>query len=220
MGRIEEAKQRCEKALEMGEKLLQTDPENVAYQSAVGTMLNNLSTLLSYTGRIEEAKQRYEKALEMREKLLQTDPENVAYQSDVGTTLNNLGTLLFDMGRIEEAKQWYEKALEIYTEPMQYLTIKTKVNTILNLINLDWERAEEESNPFRRVPLLKEAFSTCIKNRDFFVMHGMQHERKLAMEVGLKAYVEYSMLHIQKEPNSEYRTKEYEKVISAINKFK
>ena len=65
MGRIEEAKQRYEKALEMYEKLLNNDPENVAYQSDVGMTLNNLGTLLSDMGRIEEAKQRYEKALEI-----------------------------------------------------------------------------------------------------------------------------------------------------------
>ena len=39
------------------------DPENVAYQSYVGTTLNNLGALLSDMGRIEEAKHRYEKAL-------------------------------------------------------------------------------------------------------------------------------------------------------------
>ena len=66
MGRIEEAKQRYEKALEMYEKLLKNDPENVAYQSYVGMTLNNLGNLLSNMGRIEEAKERYEKALEMR----------------------------------------------------------------------------------------------------------------------------------------------------------
>lgn len=84
---------------------------------------------------------------------------------------------------------------------------------------MDDQRAKEELNPFRRAPFLREVFSTCKKNGDFFVMHGMQHERKLAMEVGLKAYIEYSMLYIQKESNSECRTKEYKKVISAIKKL-
>jgi tetratricopeptide (TPR) repeat protein len=46
----------------MYEKLLDNDPENVAYQSDVAMTLNNLGNLLSDMGRIEEAKQRYEKA--------------------------------------------------------------------------------------------------------------------------------------------------------------
>ena len=35
MGRIEDAKERYEKALEMRENLLKTDPDNVSYQSYV-----------------------------------------------------------------------------------------------------------------------------------------------------------------------------------------
>ena len=58
-------------------------------------------------------------------------------------TLNNLGNLLSDMGCIEEAKNRYEKALEIYTEPMQYLTIGRKSESIIKLIQLNSEQAEK-----------------------------------------------------------------------------
>ena len=84
MGCIEDAKKRYEKSLDISQKLLNNDPENVVYQSDVGGTLNNLGNLLSNMGRIEETKDRYEKALEMYEKLLNNDPENVVYQSDVG----------------------------------------------------------------------------------------------------------------------------------------
>ncbi len=47
------------------------------------------------------------------------------------------------MGRIEEAKEKYEKALEIFTEPMQYLTIGRKSNSIIRLIELNTEQAEK-----------------------------------------------------------------------------
>ncbi len=50
MGRIEEAKDRYEKSLLIYEKLLETDPENVAYQSNVAMTLNNLGVLLSKIG--------------------------------------------------------------------------------------------------------------------------------------------------------------------------
>ncbi len=50
MGRIEEAKERHEKALEIYEKLLETDPKNMVYQSAVAMTLNNFGVLLSRYG--------------------------------------------------------------------------------------------------------------------------------------------------------------------------
>ncbi len=54
--------------LSISQKLLENDPENVAYQSDVAMTLNNLGNLLSDMGRIEEAKGRYEKALEIERK--------------------------------------------------------------------------------------------------------------------------------------------------------
>ena len=58
LGHFEESKQKYEKALEIFEKFLKTDPENVVYQSdPVGTTLNNLGLLLKNMGCIEDAKQ-------------------------------------------------------------------------------------------------------------------------------------------------------------------
>ncbi|AKB50452.1 hypothetical protein MSBRW_1199 [Methanosarcina barkeri str. Wiesmoor] len=219
MGRIEEAKQRYENALEIYENLLATDLENVSYQSYVGTTLNNLGSLLSDMGRIEEAKQRYENALEMRQNLLEHDPENVSYQSYVGTTLNNLGNLLWNMGRIGEAKQRYEKALEIYSEPMQYLTIGRKSHSIMKLIELNTEQAKSETNSHRQIKYLEEAYQLCKKNQEFFSKYGLKHEKKLVMEAGLSAYVDYVIKDIREEKDSEKRAEGYEKAIKAIEKL-
>ncbi|WP_229394684.1 tetratricopeptide repeat protein [Methanosarcina sp. DH1] len=219
MGRIEEAKQRYENALEMRQTLLATDPANVSYQSSVAMILNNLGTLLSDMGRIEEAKQRYENALEIYETLLATDPANVSYQSYVGGTLNNLGTLLRSMGRIEEAKQRYENALGIYTEPMQYLTIGRKSHSIMKLIELNTEQAKSETNSHRQIKYLEEAYQLCKKNKEFFSKYGLKHEKKLVMEAGLSAYVDYVIKDIREEKDSEKRAEGYEKAIKAIEKL-
>jgi Uncharacterized protein conserved in bacteria len=138
MGRMEQAKQKYEKALEMREKLLDNDPENVAYQLNVAMTLNNLGALLPDMGRIEEAKQRYEKALEMRERLLDNDLENIAYQSDVAMTLNNLGALLSNIGLIEEAKQRCEKALEMHEKLLDNdpENVAYQLNVAMTLNNL------------------------------------------------------------------------------------
>src|SRR5665647_3180219 len=219
MGRIEEAKERFEKALEIRQKLLETSPENVAYQSNVGSTLNNLGILLSDMGRIEEAKERYEKALEMRQKLLETDPENVVYQSKVGATFNNLGILLSDMGRIEEAKERYEETLGIFTEPMQYLTIGRKSQAIIRVIELNLDLAEEETNYRKQMDYLEESYQLCKENQEFFITYGLRHERKLVMEAGFSAYVDYVMKDIRWEKDSKKRAIGYKKAIKAIEKL-
>jgi len=217
---IEEAKQRYEKTLEMRQKLLKNDLENVAYQSDVAMTLNNLGLLLSDMGFIEEAKQRYEKALEMRQKLLNSDPENIVYQSYVGTTLNNLGYLLSEnMRRIEEAKQRYEESLSIYTEPMQYLTIGRKSESIIKLIELNTEQAKKETNSHRQIKYLEKAYQLCKKNQEFFSKYRLKHEKKLVMEAGLSAYVDYVIKDIREEKDSEKRAEGYEKAIKAIEKL-
>ena len=181
--------------------------------------LNNLGALLSNMGRIEEAKQRYEKALEMYEKLLKNDPENVAYQSDVGMTLNNLGNLLSDMGRIEEAKQRYEKTLGIFTEPMQYLTIGKKSNSIIKLIELNTEQAEK-GNQYDQMRCLKEAIELCKKYQDFFIKYELKHERELVTGAGLSAYIDFLLKNIRAETDAGKRADEYEKAIKAVEKLK
>ena len=97
MGRPEDAKTRYERALEIYEALLLTDPASSVYQSYVSMTLNNLGNLLNNMGRPDDAKTRYERALEMREALLLTDPASRVYQSDVSMTLNNLGNLLSNL---------------------------------------------------------------------------------------------------------------------------
>jgi len=218
-GHFLQAKSCCELCLSIFQKLLQTDPENVTYQSGVGMTLNNLGALLKNMGRIEEAKQRYEKALEMYEKLLQTDPENVTYQSYVGGILNNLGNLLKNMGRIEEARQRYEKALEIFKGSMQYLTIGTKSKSIISIVELTSELTRK-GNQYDQMKCLKEAIELCKKYQDFFIKYELKHERELVMGIGLSAYIDFLLKNIRAESDSGKRADEYEKAIKAIEKLK
>ena len=164
MGRPEDAKTKYERAPEMREALLATDPESSLYQSDVSMMLDNLGTLLQNMGRLEDAKTKYERALEMREALLTTDPESSLYQSDVSMTLNNLGTLLSDMGRPEEAKKKYERALEmrealLATDPDSSVYQSDVAMTLNNLGNLlaNMGRPEEAKKKNERALKIYEA---------------------------------------------------------------
>ena len=114
MGRLEEAHERYEQALDMREQLLNSDTENTQFQSYVATTQNNLGILLSNMGRLEEARERYEQALDIYKLLLRNDSKNTQFQSYVARTQNNLGNLLRDMGRLEEARVQYERTREIY----------------------------------------------------------------------------------------------------------
>ncbi|MDI9394393.1 MAG: tetratricopeptide repeat protein [Euryarchaeota archaeon] len=218
-GRFPQAKKAYETGLDISLKLLQFFPQDNFLQYYTGAMFNDLGALLWNMGRIEDAKNRYEKALEMRKKLLENDPENVAYQSYVAMTLNNLGLLFWNMGRIEDAKNRYEKTLEIYTEPMQYLTIGRKSESIIRLIELNSEQAEEETNPFDQMNYLRDIFQLCKKNREFFVEYELNHERKLVTEAGLSAYIDFLMMLVKLENNPEKRAEEYEKALQAVEKL-
>ncbi len=72
---IKDERKYNEKALNIYEKLLTNDPDNVAYQSVVAETLNNLGALLSDMGVSKMLRTDYEKALEMRQKILKTDPK-------------------------------------------------------------------------------------------------------------------------------------------------
>jgi tetratricopeptide (TPR) repeat protein len=218
--RIEEAKQMYEKALEKGEKLLKTDKKNSMYQSFVGGILNNLGGLLYSIGHIEESKQRYEKALEILGKLLKTDQKNVVYQSDVAVTLNNLAILFKNIGHIEEAKKSYEKALEIFTEPMQYQTIGKKSKSIIRLIQLNAEQAEVETNDYLKIKYLEEVYRLCKKSQAFLSKYELKYEKKLVMEAGLSAYLDYAISNIKGERKAEKRVERYENAIQTIKKLK
>jgi len=216
---IEEAKIRHEQALEIRKKLLESDYENVVYLSNVGETLNDLGTSLYKLGQFQEAKERFERSLKIREELLETDPENVIYRSKVGETLNNLGILLFDMGRIEEAKQRYEESLAIYTEPMQYLTIGKKSNSIIRLIDLNSILATEEKEPLDRMRYLKEVYKLCKNNQEFFIKYELRNERELVIEAGLNAYIDFLLKRMKLENGFEKRAEKYGKAFDAVKKL-
>ena len=111
MGRLEEARERYEQALDIYELLLRNDSKNTQFQSYVAATKNNLGNLLRDMGRLEEARVQYERTREIYERLLKSDPENTQFQSYVAGTQNNLGFLLRDMGRPGEARERFEHAL-------------------------------------------------------------------------------------------------------------
>ena len=219
MGRIDEAEEQYEGALRIFERLLESNPDNVTYQSSVAANLDNLGNFLARVGRIKKAYEWYEDSLKMRERLLKGDSENVTYQSDVATTMNNLGALLSDMGRIDEAKDRYEGALGIYTEPMQYMTILAKLRTIINIIQLVSRSAEEETNRLKKPEHFREVYTVYGKHKEFFTSYNLEYAHRVVREVGLSAHIQYLMLNAEAEDNTDKRTDEYARCVQEIKKI-
>jgi tetratricopeptide (TPR) repeat protein len=219
MGRIDDAKERYEDALEKYGGLLDGDPENVTYQSYVAATLNNLGALLSDMGRIDDAKERYEDALEKYGGLLDGDPGNVTYQSYVAMTLNNLGALLSDMGRIDDARARYEGALNIYTEPMQYMTIRAKSRTIINIIQLISKSAEEATNQWKKQEHFGEVYAVYNQHKRFFIKYDLDYEHRLAREAGLGAHIQHLMLNAEAETETDKRIDEYGRCVKEIGEI-
>ena len=170
-------------------------------------------------GRPDEAKEKYERALQMRESLLATDPQSSVYQSQVAMTLNNLGALLFDMGGKKDALNCYQKSLGIYTEPMQYLTIKAKTRAIINIIQLVSGCAEESTNTYPKLNYFKKVYETYIEHEDFFSNYELVHEKRLVKEAGLSAHIQYLMINARNEDDKEKRIVEYETCIQEVEQI-
>ncbi|HEY3360503.1 MAG TPA: tetratricopeptide repeat protein [Methanosarcina sp.] len=217
--RIEKAIDRFEEALNIYKELLKIDKENVTYQLRIGVVITNLGNSFYKVENIEEAKDKYIEALVIYEALLKENPENVLYQSYVGTTLNNLASLLKNTGCIEEAKQRYEESLTKYTEPMQYLTIGKKSESIIRLIELNSELAKK-GNQYDQMRYLKEAVELCKRYQNFFIKYDLKHERELVTGAGLSAYIDFLLKNIRAEPNTGKRADEYEKAIKAVEELK
>lgn len=219
LGRIEDANEKYNNGFKIFEELFKIDPENTLYLSYTVLMLRNQGPLLFSKGHTEGAMRSFEIACDICENLLGNDPENVLYQANFGLIYNAYGDFLYVIEQVEEAKKKYKKVLEIYTEPMQHMTIIQKSHSIIRLIEINTEQAENETNSHHQIKYLEEAYQLCKKNQEFFSKYGLKHEKKLVMEAGLSAYVDYVMKDIREEKDSKKRAEGYEKAIKAIEKL-
>jgi tetratricopeptide (TPR) repeat protein/predicted amidohydrolase len=182
----------------------------------VAITLNHFGASFSRMGRIDDAKELYEGALKRHERLLESDPDNVTYQSYVATTLNNLGTLLSGMGRIDDAMARYEGALDIYTEPMQYMTIRQKARAVMGIIQLISKSAEGATNKIKKSEYFREVWTIYNQHREFFTECGLDYEHWLARGAGLIAHIQYLMLNTEAEKDIDKRIREYENCIQVV----
>ena len=129
MGRLEEAMEKCQQAIDGFEKI---------YGSTHLFTLNavsNMGYFLATSGRLDEAVAMYNRAITGFE----ATPEQDLVPTSMASTLLEFGNLLFHTGRDDEAEKAYLRALEMYlrtygkAHDSTLLTMKESLNCITNM---------------------------------------------------------------------------------------
>jgi CHAT domain-containing protein/Tfp pilus assembly protein PilF len=100
-GKYDEALQLAERALEIRERLLKTEHQDVT------AAINGLGDIYTDKGEYVKAEPLYRRALAIREKALGKD------HPDTGASINNLATLYREQGKYPEAEPLFKRALDI-----------------------------------------------------------------------------------------------------------
>jgi tetratricopeptide (TPR) repeat protein len=112
-GRLDEALQWHQRALEVRRQIARVDLANPRYESARASTYLAVADLLHITGHPAEALDAYRQALATRERLAGDHPTNTKYQSDRALCYNNFGILLNITGHRSEALDALRQALAI-----------------------------------------------------------------------------------------------------------
>jgi CHAT domain-containing protein/Tfp pilus assembly protein PilF len=133
-GKYDEARPLGERALQIREKTLGSDHQDVAHSA------NNLGHLCYRKAEYARAEAYYQRALTIREKLL--GPEH----PEVAVSLNNLALLYSDMGQYDKAELFYQRALNILDKSLgtEHPDVAATITNFARLYMVigDYEKAE------------------------------------------------------------------------------
>ena len=112
-GDLENARQKYADALEVRQRLAESDTGNAGWQRDLSVSLEKLGNLAVAQGDLENARQKYAGALEVSQRLAESDTGNAGWQRDLSVSLGKLGDLAVAQGDLEDARQKYAGALEV-----------------------------------------------------------------------------------------------------------
>jgi tetratricopeptide (TPR) repeat protein len=115
----------AQRAREIIEALLQTDPSNTGWRSDLSVSLNDLGLAQMTAGNRAEALAAYQKGLAIAQQLADSDERNAEWQSNLAVSLERIGDVLAAAGDREDALVSYQKGLDI----RQKLADRDKGNT-------------------------------------------------------------------------------------------
>ncbi|MBF0291870.1 MAG: tetratricopeptide repeat protein [Nitrospinae bacterium] len=139
LGEYGKAEPLLHKALEIGEKVLQPEHQDIA------ASLNNLAALYHAQRRHAEAESLYKRALSIDEKTLGVEHPIVA------TDLNNLAALYEDQGRYSDAEPLYKRSISIVENALgaEHPNVAIRLNNLAAFYN-DQERPVEAESLYER----------------------------------------------------------------------
>jgi tetratricopeptide (TPR) repeat protein len=105
MGRVQEAEQDHDKALNIRKQLAADFPNRPEFREDLAESHNNRGVLLSNTGRLREAERDYDEALSIRKQLAAEFPNQSELQNDLAGTCVNLAKAYQQQGNWAAAKQ-------------------------------------------------------------------------------------------------------------------
>ena len=101
-------------SLAIHQKLLQDQPDNLAYRSEEVFALTNLVAINTAFDKLGEAKRLAPKLLEARRELCKRDPNRIDFTHGLAVALGVVGSLLTKMNETEEAEGLFEEAEGLY----------------------------------------------------------------------------------------------------------
>ena len=130
---LEEAKNYCERSLEIYQQLYE-ELDEIGDLKRVRWVMSDLGSILEEKGDDVQAKEYYEKRVELDLKIFK-ETETIISQRNLSIGYSDLGSIYEKENKIEEASKYYEKALEIAeklaeeigtTEDIEILTSEIK----------------------------------------------------------------------------------------------
>jgi tetratricopeptide (TPR) repeat protein len=87
----------ADRARQILESLLATNPSNTNWQRHLSVSYENIGNVLEAAGQREEAFAAYQKSLAIRQKLADSDPGNAGWQNDLRSSIGSIGNLAYGL---------------------------------------------------------------------------------------------------------------------------
>jgi tetratricopeptide (TPR) repeat protein/ADP-ribose pyrophosphatase YjhB (NUDIX family) len=113
LGRLTDAGQLAQSAVECGQRLAAAAPGNAGWQRDLSVSQNKLGDVLSAQGDLTAALTAYRGSLEIRQRLAAADPGNAGWQRDLSASHDRFGDVLSAQGDLTAALAAYRATHEI-----------------------------------------------------------------------------------------------------------
>ncbi|MEH6552423.1 MAG: TIR domain-containing protein [Pseudomonadales bacterium] len=102
-----------QKANELFQDLVETGPDNIAYQQDLAISYNKLGAITLRLGNAETAQKYHKSGLVLVETLVNLDPDNIGYQRSLARCYQYLGDTALELGDNNGAQRYYGLGFEV-----------------------------------------------------------------------------------------------------------